>query len=335
MAPLVAVALAACSSTAPIPASIPTPTRSPISAVPWLPLPRGNVYQTFPSPSPPVPIPAGTAVCTAAQIEGRLADFGAVRLPNASIALRNTGSAPCYMNGVPDLTIVDAQGSVLVSLAGGAETGTQFDQYVAAVDVLMAVGTPALADADGIIASVRPPGQAFLNVKWTGCAPRSASQLWVGLPSGSGRVVVDFPLAAADPATCTNEAPLVVDPLKPTGVEWPPAPDYLNVDFSTDAPDSVKRGSTLHFYVTIEDHDSRDFVLSPCPDYAEALVNGPVVYYGLNCGPVGVVKAGRSVTFEMKFEIPSSTRQGPWTLLWALVGSLTKPGGIQQPITIT
>ena len=303
--------------------------------MPWLPLPRGNVYQTFPSPSPPVPIPPGTALCTASQIEGRLAYFGAVRLPNASIALRNTGSTPCYVHGVPDLTIVDAQGSVLVSLASGAETGTQFDQYIAPVDVLMAVGTPALADSDGVIADQRPPGQAFLNVRWTGCAPRAASHLWVGLPSGSGRVIIDFPIDAADPATCTNQAPLVVDPLKPTGVPWPPAPDYLNVDFSIVAPISVMHGSTLVFYVIIEDHDSRDLVLNPCPDYAEALENGPVVYYGLNCGPVSVVKAGLSATFEMKFQIPASTAPGSWILLWGLVGSLTKPGGTRQPIAIT
>jgi hypothetical protein len=256
---------------------------------------------------------------------------------NNPVVLRNTSSTQCYLNGAPDLTVVGEDGSVQARVLGADGVGTQFDQYIAAVDILMLVGTPQFADTTAYVdAESLPPGQAFLNILWNGCTLVPAGRLWVDLAGGAGRVVVDFPVAAPDPATCTHQSPLIRDPLKPTGVPWPPAPDYLNLDYSADAPQSIAHGSTLAFYITIANHDSRDYVLTPCPDYAEALVDGPVAYYRLNCDAAGgVVKAGHSVTFEMKFQIPSSTAPGQWRLLWGLVDGTVKPGGIQQPITVT
>jgi hypothetical protein len=304
------------------------------SYVPFLALPRGNQYELLPSPSAPVAIPAGTARCRAAQLEGGL---GATDSLNTPVVLRNKSSTQCYLNGVPDLAIVDAQRAVLVKVAGADGVGTQFDEYIAAVDVLMAVATPGLAESVGSPdAQSLAPGLAFLNIRWTGCSQQPASQLWLGLPDGGGMLVIPFPVAAPDLSTCSNESPLVRDPFKPTGVAWPPAPDYLQVEYSVDSPQTAKHGSTLEFFVTIRNLGSKDYTLDPCPDYSNALVpGGPVTYYQLNCAAVGAIKPGRSERFQMKFDIPSTTATGPWQLLFGMVDGRITPPGATVPITIT
>jgi hypothetical protein len=307
---------------------------APASYVPWLPLPRGNQYVLLPSPSAPVAIPTGTAPCRAAQLEGSL---GATDNLNTAVVLRNKSSTQCYLNGVPDLTIVDAQRSVLVKVAGADGVGTQFDEYIAAVDVLMAVATPGLADSVGSPdAQSLAPGLAFLNISWTGCSQEPASQLWLDLPDAGGMLVIAFPVAAPNLSTCSHESPLVRDPFKPTGVAWPPAPDYMQMQYSVDSPKTAKHGSTLEFFVTIRNLSSKDYTLYPCPDYSNALVpGGPVTYYQLNCAAVGAIKSGRSERFQMKFYIPSTTATGPWQLLFGMVDGRTTPPGATVPITIT
>jgi hypothetical protein len=284
-----------------------------------------------------VPIPSGTAPCRAAQLEGRyLGAYDVTGIVNRPIALRNTGSTACYLNGVPDLTILDSRLTVEARVAGTDGVGTQFDAYVSAVDILMAVGTPSLSDSGGFLDSASlPPGQAYLNIKWTGCSLQPASRLWVDLPNGGGRVVVRFAVAAPDLNTCTHDSPLVRDPFKPTGVVWPPAPDTTYVAASIDAPATVKPGTTLEYLLTLHNSDQRDYVLAPCPDYGEAIENGPVAYYQLNCGPVGTLKAGQSVTFQMKFDIPADTAPGDKTLLWSLIDGRVYPARAEAPITIT
>jgi hypothetical protein len=314
--------LAACNSSSPS-----------ASYVPWLPLPRGNQYVTLPSPSPPVAIPMGTAPCRAAQLEGRFVGTSGANTP---VVLRNQSSTQCYLNGVPDLTIVDAQGAVLVNVAGADGVGTQFDQYIAAVDVLMAVGTPGLESIGSPDAQSLTPGLAFLNVSWTGCSQEPASQLWLDLPAGGGRLVVAYPVTAPDPSTCGTNSPLIRDPFKPTGVAWPPPPDYTRLQYTIDSPQTATHGSTLEFFVTIRNLSSRDYTLDPCPDYSNALVpNGPVTYFQLNCAAAGPIKPGRSERFQMKFDIPPTTATGPWQLLFGLVEDGVTPPSAIVPITIT
>jgi hypothetical protein len=308
------------------------------SYVPWLPLPRGNQYVVIPSPSAPVAIPPGTAPCRASQLEGRLVgSFGASGNLNTPVILRNQSSMQCSLNGVPDLTIVDAQRAVLVTVAGADGVGTQFDQYISAVDVLMTVDTPGLAESAGFLdAPSLEPGLAFLNIRWTGCSQEPASQLWVDLPDGGGRLVIAYPVAAPDVSTCSHESPLIRDPFKPTGVAWPPAPDLMQMQYSISSPKTAKHGSTLEFFVTIHNLSSNDYTLDPCPDYSNALVpGGPVTYYQLNCAAVGAIKSGRSERFQMRFSIPSTTATGRWQLLFGLVGARVTPPGAIVPITIT
>jgi hypothetical protein len=256
---------------------------------------------------------------------------------NTPVVLRNKSSTQCYLNGVPDLTIVDAHRAVLVKVAGNDGVGTQFDQYISAVDVLMAVATPGLAESVGSQrAPSLAPGLAFLNIRWTGCSQEPASQLWLDLPDGGGMLVIAFPVAAPDLSTCSHESPLIRDPFKPTGVAWPPTPDYVQMQYSVDSPKTAKPGSTLEFFVTIRNLSSRDYTLDPCPDYSNALVpNGPVTYFQLNCAAVGAIKSGRSERFQMKFYIPPTTATGRWQLLFGLVEAGVTLPSATVPITLT
>src|SRR5690348_10945407 len=96
-----ALLLTACSS-----------TTAPKAYVPWLPLPRANQYVSLPSPSPPVPIPQGTPLCKAGQLDGRMLGVLATDTP---VVFRNSGPLACVVNGTPELTITDAHGAVLAS----------------------------------------------------------------------------------------------------------------------------------------------------------------------------------------------------------------------------
>jgi len=314
--------LAACTSTT-------VPQRA---YVPWLPLPRANQYAMLPSPSPPVPIRPGTPQCRAAQLAGRL--LGVVT-SDTPVVFRNTGPKACVVNGTPELMIMDAQGVVLASSNG--ESGTQFDEYITEVDVLMLPGTPVLAEEPPTSeSSILPTGQAFMHIKWSGCAQSYAASLVVDLPNATGSVTVAFAVPAPDLDTCPGQTPLVRDPLKPTGVAWPPAPAYIPVTVQlSELPHSAARGAALRYFVTVSATGNQDYVLSPCPDYAEALVNTFERDYQLNCGPAGVVRAGRSVTFEMKFTIPGTTPAGPSTFVWGLIDGRIGRGSVVVPITIT
>ncbi|HET7378859.1 MAG TPA: hypothetical protein VFJ24_02340, partial [Gaiellales bacterium] len=195
---------------------------------------------------------------------------------------------------------------------------------------------PSLSDSLGASdSSSLPQGQAFMNVKWTPCVQQTASRLWVDLPNGAGRLIVPFSATTLESTQC--QPPLVIDPFKPTGVPWPPAPDYLKMQFTIDAPKTAHHGSTLVFYVTVTNVDSRDYDFpSPCPDYSLALVpGGKVLYYQLNCASVGTLKTGDSVIFQMKFAIPDWTPPGAWTLLWGLLDGRTSPPSVTTPIGIT
>jgi uncharacterized protein DUF4232 len=309
------------------------------SYVPWLPLPRGNVYPLPPPPSPPIPVPPGTALCRAPQLDALLAgEWPAMGNTDTPVVLRNNASEPCYIDGIPDVTIVDGFGSVLAQAAGADGVGTYFDATSTPVAVMLEVGTPPLTVPAGFDGGQGlSAGQAFINVEWSGCGRRPAAKLYLDLPGGAGRVVVDYPVIPKGPETCNPSTPLTRGPLNPTGILWPPSPNQTQLVYGIDSPVSAKRGSRLVFFVTVQNRSSnQDYLLSPCPDYTEALVpGGPVVNYQLNCSPVGAIKTGQGVTFQMKFDIPASTRTGQWNLLFGLVDGRVDPPSGQTPITIT
>jgi len=124
----------------------------------------------------------------------------------------------------------------------------------------------------------------------------------------------------------------------PTATHWPPGPAYVNIAVSADVPVSVRRGATLVYYVTLTNAGRLDYRLDPCPDYNEFVGNKDVMAnFQLNCGPVGQIAPGASVTFQMQLSIPTTTRTGQTSLTWALAdGRLGMPNGVvHASLTVT
>ncbi|MGP8160700.1 MAG: DUF4232 domain-containing protein [Candidatus Dormibacteria bacterium] len=313
----------------PSPVSPPTPT----AFVPWQPLTAQGVYPQAPvvTPSPPLAVPAGTPACQASQLEGIEAPGGAAT-GNVSerILLRNLSDTACYLEGYADVSILDSSGRVLASAVGSADRGTFFDLSLQVVPILMEPGTPELSPSEMV--GVSGLGQAFVNVTWYECHPAvQAAQAALHLPNAGGRLLVSFaiqsPYSPACDATATTFVALSRGPIDAAGYLSQPAPVYIEMAISIDAPPSVTAGSTLTYYVTMRNASSTTYDLSECPDYVEMLnAKQPVASYQLNCAPVATMAPGQSVTFQMQLAVPATVAAGPNTLSWALIdGRLSIP----------
>lgn len=292
--------------------------------VPWLPLHTTGVYPLPPSPSPgpPVQTPAGTPVCQAGHLEavaigGSAATGGNVDTP---VALRNTGTATCYLEGYPDITILDGANRSLAQAIGNANRGTYFPEWPEG-QVLMEPDTPPLTHSS--FAGQLSRGQALLNVQWWDCRQPTAAKLSMDLPNASGNLTIPYSARAPYYPTCdSNVQPagtVTRGAFGPAGYQWPPDPAYLYVGIVISAPTTVKHGSNLVYYVTVKNLSPTDYRLDPCPDYGEILgAKNAVAGYQLNCAPVGHIAPRASVKFEMRLTLPSSVPIGPNDLIWAL-----------------
>lgn len=333
---LAALALCAgCAATAhPSAALTPTPT-----FVAWKALaPSGVIPQPpSPSPAPLVPIPNGTPECSASQLDViAVMGGGATGHTNMPIDLRNRGSSACFLQGYPDLTIRDSTGKILAQAIGTAGRGTFFDVTDWVEPVLMDRGTQF---ASGV--RLTPPrGQAYVNIEWWDCASASASRIDVVLPDGGGMLSANYGVRAGYSPGCDGGSVARSGVLRsqfiPTGFELPPS-QYLPVSLSIDAPQSVQRGSTLVYYVTIRnDSTTTDYPLTPCPDYVEIVgLKTAVAKYALNCGPVGHVGPGASVRFEMRLQIPPTMPVGLTGLLWVLNDFRIAVNREESTVTVT
>ena len=309
---------AGCAATArPTAALTPTP-----ESVAWKALPPSGVIPQPPSPSPApqAPIPSGTPECTASQLDVMAGmGNGATGHTNMPIDFRNRGSSGCFLQGYPDVTIRDSTGRILAQASGTAGRGTFFDVIDWVEPVLMDPGT----QFAGGVRLTPPRGQAYVNIEWWDCALASATRIDVVLPAGGGTLSANYTVRAGYSPGCDGGSVARSGVLRsqfiPTGFQLPPF-QYLPVSLSIDAPKSVRRGSTLEYYVTIRnDSTTAYYRLTPCPDYVEIVgLKTAVAEYALNCGPVGQVGPGASERFEMRLQIPPSMPVGLTSLRWML-----------------
>jgi hypothetical protein len=95
-------------------------------------------------------------------------------------------------------------------------------------------------------------------------------------------------------------------------------------------PDPVTAGTTTTYHVTLRNPTETGVSLSPCPSYAEFMVQDgarPVTArYYLNCQAAPEVPAGGSVTFDIRIATPAVT--GPAKYGWSLQGTSVETGGV-------
>src|SRR5258708_22446678 len=86
----------------------PSAATSPISgAVPWLPLPADLTPPRESSPQP-VPVPTGTPICSAADLEGAvIGSNGAGGHVLTTFAFASRGQVACELAGTPSVTLLD------------------------------------------------------------------------------------------------------------------------------------------------------------------------------------------------------------------------------------
>jgi len=253
---------------------------------------------------------------------------------NTPVGIRDRSSVACYLDGYPDITVLDSAGRTLAQAAGVHDRGTFFDSWPP-VQVLMQPGTPTLAS------EAHEPmsrGQAYLAIEWFVCKGGQAARLTMSLPDAGGSMTIPFLVRAPYAAQCDSYTPPIAGalrgPFSPAGYELP-GPEYLTTEVTISAPASVKRGSTLVYYVTVKNTSQSDYRLDPCPNYVEILgAKNPVAEYQLNCSPVGHIAPGVAVKFEMRLTLPSTVPLGTTQLQWALIDGRVAMPNVHSSIAV-
>jgi hypothetical protein len=184
---------------------------------------------------------------------------------------------------------------------------------------------------------------ASLRLGWASAwcaAPIDIARLRLTLPRDAG--VLTFAGFGASACFGTpgdgSKAPIRVGSFSPK--EYLPARISTSFDgLSARAilPESVLRGSRLHFLVVLTAPVGHDVSLDPCPDYLVAIgdvTDSTHATYALNCAAVPYrdagghpyLPAGTDVRFDMEADAPSRPTDGA-KLVWQLDGIDTVAGG--------
>jgi hypothetical protein len=307
-------------------ASQPTP-------VPWI--GTKPVSMMLPTPSP-TPIPPGTQGCKADQLRAIFTGSGAATggQLTGSIVFGNRTGVPCVLEGVPGIQLFDAHGQQIpLTVSGSTEPPSRI--------VLIRANT---ADIEG---QPIQAGRAWVMIVWpthdpaTGAcspAPPQGTVLGFHLPGGAGsfRVPIVDPRNGVTVAACGGY--LSVTPFQATAApETAPSPDPVHsLAIELDVPHSVAAGTTLHYTVSLRNAGVQSVAFpAGCPVYGEWVPGFAKDFFVLNCGPVGAIQPGQSVSFAMELTVPRNTAPGGYTLYWnfAFGVDLGPPG--KAAVTVT
>jgi hypothetical protein len=124
-----------------------------------------------------------------------------------------------------------------------------------------------------------------------------------------------------------------------TGNNGSVSPRYWKA--TLEVPPTSVAGKALTYRVTLENVYYRALEFrSGCPEYIEALA-GPdgwttgKQFFLLNCGGVGVIAPGASVTFAMVIQIPPSAPGGNYSVIWELDTGLNSYGSSTAIFRVT
>src|SRR5712692_1861998 len=312
----VLVLLAACESPK---VATPSPTPSAAGAIPWTPL---APHLTPPGPTlGPAPLPPGTPPCQSTDLVGTVTGSnGATGHVITSFGFAGAG-AVCYLDGTPSVGLLDSIG-ISISFRQQAP-------YMPPLHPGRALIEPGPAPAPRAELLV---GQASLTIDWisqpefcpgttSGVLPAKAV---IAIPSG-GILTLDIPPEPAAYPCAGLGVGIFEGPYVPIQQSPPPPLPAISMQ----VPSSARVGHALPYLVTLtNDRGQALDLVALCPTYEEELfadiVNGSPPLggkhiYALNCGPVGTLAAGASVTFQMVFlQVPPDAAAGMYTLVFML-----------------
>ena len=312
----------------------------PASYVPWQPLPAAHQRVDAPLKGPvaPLPVPAETPPCSGSQLEG-VALAAGVGLGNVDmpVLLRNRSAADCFVDGYPDLTVLDRRGRVIGRSVGSSGRGTYFSE-ISATPAFMPNGTPPLPSTK-IRRGDAPLGQAYVDISWYDSKGPQAATLAIDLPNDGGRVVIPFAETGATSPACQGAQTCMLmlrGPLTAAGVLPVAIPDYQPVAVELNAPAGAKLGTQLTYFVTMTNNGKKAYAMPPCADFTESLDAKQFnATYQLNCEKVGELAPGASVSFEMRYEIPISADKGSRFVCWDLADGRIEMALACAPVLIS
>lgn len=332
--------LTACAAVHPVSAG---QSSNPNQAIPWLPLAADLTTSPLPSPQP-LPIPPGTPTCTANQLVGTLlGSQGATGHIVTAFAFSGSGQYACFLDGTPSVTLLDSRGSALAFPA----RAPYFPPTVIGPALVQPGPTPephtALKD-----------GQAGLTIDWisqpeacmVGNSGASSDAVTVassviGIPAG-GSVLIPIP-NTPDAYPCAG---LGVGSFEPPAAPFDASPPPPLASVTIQAPLTAKTGKPLRYLVNLaNDTDQPMDLTATCPNYEEELFSdipggspplGGKHFYRLNCDPAGTIDIGKSVAFQMVFDVPADATPATYTLVFRLgFGNATTKGAQANVVLIS
>ena len=284
-------------------------------AIPWLALEADIKAPPAPTPQP-MPVPNGTPPCSAAQLRaGVIGDQGATGHVETSFGFSGSAAGPCYVNGTPSVTLLDAAGRNL----GFKQHAPYFPNEV--------IG-PALVEPGP------PPephtglklGIAALTIDWVSqpeaCPGQDGAVVAKArIEVGGGSITIAIPIAPAGYACQGVGVGSFEGPAIPVQVSPPPPLPAIAIS----APGSTKAGSRFEYVVTLTNGKRAPMDLAAgCPNYEEEMF-GPDGYplggkhlFKLNCAPAGTLQPGQSAKFQMIFTVPKDAAAGVYNLTFML-----------------
>lgn len=267
--------------------------------VPWAPLPW--TPPPVPAESSPAPRPHTAPPCRAAGLAPSFdRENGAGGHLVVFLHLRNTGAAPCLLDGYPRVTALQPGRPAVAATAGSWVPDPGSADAAPGTDAWLGLETVTYCPA-------RPGGGGGL--------PRY-HHLDVVLPSGD-----HLALGNADGFDVTCGL-FLTHFFVPRPDPTPPPDPTAALRVSLELPATVVAGTTLTYVAVLSNPTDRAIALRPCPGFLQNLTE-PVVkdLHTLNCGRAPVVPAGGAVRFAMRLPVPASARPGPVTVRWFLASA--------------
>jgi Protein of unknown function (DUF4232) len=271
-------------------------------AIPWVEEPLG-AGDGRPERVNVPPIPRGARFCGKDDVRvttGEPQPAGSI-YTGFGVAVRNVSKRTCVIRGLPSFEILSNDGGpirVEPTRGSGPEE----------------LGYPAASPGFGL-----GPGKTAAAAVITAedCSSPRIARGSVAVRVGWARLVrLELP-------TCASGVTVHLDAFQPPELPEPPPVPWRSLRASLDAPSTARRGTTLHYRVTLENHSERPFTFPYCPSYASGTDGGDGGGNGfLNCRPAGRLEPGERATFEMWTRLSKHLRPGRHTLDWYLHGDL-------------
>lgn len=279
------------------------PAHSAHAVVPWL-----NQPAPAQAASTQASVPAALRPCTAADLQIVLGQNGARHgFATQEIRLSNTSADACTIAGIPDTQILpdNEAPQTLGAHDPTATLGTTRVDLGAGQDAVLLIGTPGSCEA-----ATKPQRKV-------------ATRMQLALPGGGVKMLhgahVDTLCGRASVLRFEafhHNTPAVAG-LSATGNAH-----LTQLTGVVAAPDTVNRGDTLRYTVTLSNPTAAPVSLAACPAYTQSFyADGKIVSntLRLNCAATGTqIAAKSSVTYEMQLPLQADLPAGGAKLSWTL-----------------